>query len=336
MRITGPNVRGEPDDPERSMRVLRRAVELGITFIDTADSYGPEVSERLIAEALHPYPDGLVIATKGGLTADRGRASGRPTGGPSTCGGLRGEPAASEARPDRPLPAPPARPGRSARGVGRRPGGAAREGKVRHIGLSNVRSTSSSGARASSRSCRSRTGTQPGNRSCEDVLEHVKRGARVPPLVSARAGRWRARRAARPRRRGPRRNAGAGRPRVAPCALAGRCSRSRAHRRSSTWRRTSQQRDSRSRTRSWPCSPVPIVSGPSHSCSRSRWRSCFPDCRRGRYQRGGPGACARPRLRRSGGGAGDQRGGRGAAPGPDRGEGRRAALCRDPPGSGHP
>jgi aryl-alcohol dehydrogenase-like predicted oxidoreductase len=68
MRITGSNVTGEPDDPDGARRVLRRVVELGITFIDTADSYGPEVSERLIAEALHPYPDGLVIATKGGLT----------------------------------------------------------------------------------------------------------------------------------------------------------------------------------------------------------------------------------------------------------------------------
>jgi pyridoxine 4-dehydrogenase len=68
MRITGKGIWGEPKDPEEARRVLRRAVELGINFIDTADSYGPEVSERLIAEALHPYPPGLVIATKGGLT----------------------------------------------------------------------------------------------------------------------------------------------------------------------------------------------------------------------------------------------------------------------------
>jgi aryl-alcohol dehydrogenase-like predicted oxidoreductase len=68
MRITGPGVWGEPGDPAEARRVLRRAVELGVTLIDTADSYGPEVSERLIAEALHPYPKGLVIATKGGLT----------------------------------------------------------------------------------------------------------------------------------------------------------------------------------------------------------------------------------------------------------------------------
>ena len=67
MRITGPGIWGPPPDHDEAIRVLRRAVELGVDFIDTADSYGPEVSERLIAEALAPYPDGLVIATKGGL-----------------------------------------------------------------------------------------------------------------------------------------------------------------------------------------------------------------------------------------------------------------------------
>jgi pyridoxine 4-dehydrogenase len=67
MRITGDGIWGPPDDPEEAKRVLHRVVELGIDLIDTADSYGPDVSENLIAEALHPYPDGLVIATKGGL-----------------------------------------------------------------------------------------------------------------------------------------------------------------------------------------------------------------------------------------------------------------------------
>src|SRR5258707_11700729 len=67
MRITGAGIWGEPKDPAEARRVLRRAVELGVDFIDTADAYGPEVSERLIAEALHPYPAGLIIATKGGL-----------------------------------------------------------------------------------------------------------------------------------------------------------------------------------------------------------------------------------------------------------------------------
>jgi pyridoxine 4-dehydrogenase len=66
MRLTGPGIWGEPADPDECKAVLRRAVELGVNFIDTADSYGPEVSERLIAEALYPYPEGLVIATKAG------------------------------------------------------------------------------------------------------------------------------------------------------------------------------------------------------------------------------------------------------------------------------
>lgn len=67
MRITGQGIWGPPKDHAEAIRVLRRAVELGVDFIDTADSYGPEVSEELIAEALHPYPKGLVIATKGGF-----------------------------------------------------------------------------------------------------------------------------------------------------------------------------------------------------------------------------------------------------------------------------
>jgi aryl-alcohol dehydrogenase-like predicted oxidoreductase len=67
MRVTGNGVWGPPADHGESLAVLRRAVELGVDLIDTADSYGPEVSEELIAEALHPYPDGLVIATKGGF-----------------------------------------------------------------------------------------------------------------------------------------------------------------------------------------------------------------------------------------------------------------------------
>ncbi|WP_426511380.1 aldo/keto reductase [Dactylosporangium sp. McL0621] len=81
MRITGDGIWGPPRDREEAKRVLRRAVELGVNFIDTADSYGPDVSEELIAEALHPYADDLVIATKGGLVRpgpDRWDADGRP------------------------------------------------------------------------------------------------------------------------------------------------------------------------------------------------------------------------------------------------------------------
>jgi pyridoxine 4-dehydrogenase len=81
MRITGDGIWGEPRDPAEARRLLQRVVELGVRFIDTADAYGPEVSERLIAEALHPYPAGLVIATKGGIVRpDRASwpADGRP------------------------------------------------------------------------------------------------------------------------------------------------------------------------------------------------------------------------------------------------------------------
>jgi aryl-alcohol dehydrogenase-like predicted oxidoreductase len=67
MQLTGPGVWGEPTDPAEAVRVLQRAVELGVDFIDTADSYGPFVAERLIKKALHPYPEGLVIATKAGF-----------------------------------------------------------------------------------------------------------------------------------------------------------------------------------------------------------------------------------------------------------------------------
>ncbi|SDO71581.1 aldo/keto reductase [Geodermatophilus sp. DSM 45219] len=68
MQLPGPGVWGEPADPDKARAVVRAAVEQGVDFIDTADSYGPVVSERIIAEALHPYPEGLVIATKAGLT----------------------------------------------------------------------------------------------------------------------------------------------------------------------------------------------------------------------------------------------------------------------------
>ena len=81
MRITGPGIWGEPKDPAEARRVLHRAVDLGVNFIDTADAYGPEVSERLIAEALAPYPLGLVIATKGGLVRP-GAAQWVPDGRP--------------------------------------------------------------------------------------------------------------------------------------------------------------------------------------------------------------------------------------------------------------
>jgi aryl-alcohol dehydrogenase-like predicted oxidoreductase len=88
MRITGAGIWGEPKDAAEARRVLQRAVELGVNFIDTADAYGPEVSERLIAEALYPYPPGLVVATKGGMirpSASEWVADGRPQHLRATC-----------------------------------------------------------------------------------------------------------------------------------------------------------------------------------------------------------------------------------------------------------
>jgi pyridoxine 4-dehydrogenase len=79
MQLAGSGIWGEPKDRDECIRVLRRAVELGVDLIDTADAYGPDVSEDLIREALHPYPDGLVIATKGGLTR-AGPGDWRPLG----------------------------------------------------------------------------------------------------------------------------------------------------------------------------------------------------------------------------------------------------------------
>ncbi|CAN5603406.1 aldo/keto reductase [soil metagenome] len=81
MRITGEGIWGEPENPEESKAVLRRAIELGVNMIDTADSYGPDVSERLIGETLSPYPDDLTIATKGGLVRP-GPGDWRPNGRP--------------------------------------------------------------------------------------------------------------------------------------------------------------------------------------------------------------------------------------------------------------
>jgi pyridoxine 4-dehydrogenase len=90
MRITGKGIWGEPADRAEAIRVVRRAVDLGINFIDTADSYGPNVSEEIIAEALHPYPAGLVIATKGGFMRpgpDRWVENGKPAHLKAACEG---------------------------------------------------------------------------------------------------------------------------------------------------------------------------------------------------------------------------------------------------------
>src|SRR5438309_2645664 len=138
MRITGEGIWGEPADREECKRVLRRALELGINFIDTADSYGPEVSERLIAEALFPYPEDLVIATKGGLNRP-GPGAWEPDGRPehlrAACEGslkrLRIE-QIDVYQFHRPDPKVPFEESAGARVQLKN------EGKIRHIGLSNV------------------------------------------------------------------------------------------------------------------------------------------------------------------------------------------------------
>jgi aryl-alcohol dehydrogenase-like predicted oxidoreductase len=138
MRITGPGIWGDPPDHDEAIAVLRRAVELGVNFIDTADSYGPFVSERLIAEALHPYPDDLVIATKGGLSRPgpgSWDADGRPQHLRAACEEslqrLRLEqiPLYQLHRPDPKVPFEDS--------VGALVD-MKNEGKIRHIGLSNV------------------------------------------------------------------------------------------------------------------------------------------------------------------------------------------------------
>lgn len=138
MRITGAGVWGQPDDPEAARQLLRRAHELGVNLIDTSDSYGPHVSEELIAEALHPYPEGLVIATKGGLTR-QGPSRMSPNGHPdylrSACEGslrrlrLDAIDLYQLHAVDRGVP--------YAESVGAL-AELQREGKIRHVGVSNV------------------------------------------------------------------------------------------------------------------------------------------------------------------------------------------------------
>ena len=141
MRITGRGIWGDPPDRDQAIATLRRVVELGVNFIDTADSYGPSVSEELIAEALHPYPEDLVIASKGGLVRpgpSRWGPDGRPEHLREACEGslrrLRLEqiPLYQFHRPDPKVP------------LAESVGALAElkdEGKIRHVGLSNVTET---------------------------------------------------------------------------------------------------------------------------------------------------------------------------------------------------
>ncbi|MEU1968758.1 aldo/keto reductase [Micromonospora sediminicola] len=175
MQLTGPGVWGDPKDPAEAVRVLRRAYELGVTFIDTADSYGPFVSEMLIREALHPYAEDLVVATKAGLTRS-GPGDWRPVGRPEylrqQCElslrhlGLDCIPLYQLHRIDEKVP------------LADQLGELAllkQEGKVRHIGLSEVSVEQIEQARAITPIVSVQNLYNLADRSAEDVLTHCER-----------------------------------------------------------------------------------------------------------------------------------------------------------------
>jgi aryl-alcohol dehydrogenase-like predicted oxidoreductase len=170
MRVTGEGIWGDPPDRDAAKAVLRRAVELGVDFIDTADSYGPEVSEELIAEALSPYPDHLVIATKAGLERP-GPFKWTPNGHPEhlraacdrSLARLRLEqiPLYQFHRPDPDVP--------YEESIGTMVE-LQREGKVRHIGVSNVDVDQLRRARAIASIVSVQNRFNLGDRSSDDVL----------------------------------------------------------------------------------------------------------------------------------------------------------------------
>ncbi|WP_200209796.1 aldo/keto reductase [Micromonospora coerulea] len=175
MQLTGPGVWGDPKDPAEALRVLRRAYELGVTFIDTADSYGPFVSELLIREALHPYADDLVIATKAGLTRG-GPGDWRPLGRPEylrqQCElslrhlGLDCIPLYQLHRIDQQVP------------LADQLGELAllkQEGKIRHIGLSEVTVAQIEAAQAITPIASVQNLYNLADRGAEDVLDHCAR-----------------------------------------------------------------------------------------------------------------------------------------------------------------
>jgi pyridoxine 4-dehydrogenase len=196
MRITGPGIWGPPADHDESVRVLRRAVELGVDFIDTADAYGPDVSEELIAEALAPYPENLVIATKGGLVRP-GPGRWDPDGRPEHLrealeGSLR------RLRTDqitlyqfhRPDPRVPLEDsvGELAR--------MREEGKLRHVGLSNVSTDQLARAQAIVPIASVQNRYNPSDRASDGVVAAAERDgfAFIPwaPVGGHRPGRGRA------------------------------------------------------------------------------------------------------------------------------------------------
>jgi len=175
MRVCGPGVWGAPRDRMDAHRLFRRAIELGVNFFDTADSYGPHVDEELIAEALHPYPEGLVIATKGGLLRPQ-RNAWDPDGRPAH---LRRALEGSLKRlrlgridlyqlhaPDPRVPL--------ADSVGAL-ADMQREGKIRHIGVSNVSRAELEAARRVATIVSVQNEYNVGERSSDDVLAECQR-----------------------------------------------------------------------------------------------------------------------------------------------------------------
>jgi aryl-alcohol dehydrogenase-like predicted oxidoreductase len=175
MRICGPNIWGPPRDRANAHRVLRRAIELGLNFFDTADSYGPNVDEELIAEALHPYPKELVIATKGGLVRPRPGAwdhDGRPEHLKRALDGslqrlkLERIDLYQLHAPDDKVPFAD-----SVRALA----DGQKAGKIRHIGLSNVSVQQLAEARRICPIVSVQNEYNLGNRSSEDVLKACER-----------------------------------------------------------------------------------------------------------------------------------------------------------------
>ena len=175
MRLTGKGIWGEPRDVREAIAVLRRAVELGVNLIDTADSYGPEVSERIIAEALYPYPPGLVIATKAGLERpgpDRWKPNGRPEHLRAACEGSLRRLKLERIDLYQLHRIDPEVPFADQLGTFKR---MQQEGKVRHVGLSEVSVGEIERARKIVPIVSVQNRYSPTDRQHESVLEHAER-----------------------------------------------------------------------------------------------------------------------------------------------------------------
>jgi pyridoxine 4-dehydrogenase len=175
MRITGKGVWGPPQDHDECIRVLRRTIELGINFIDTADSYGPDVSERLIAEALHPYPDGLVIATKAGFDRpgrDQWTMNGRPEHLRQACEGSLRRLKLERIDLYQLHRIDPQVPAEDQLGTLK---DLATQGKIRHIGLSEVTVAEIKQARTIVPIASVQNRYSVADRAAEDVLEYCER-----------------------------------------------------------------------------------------------------------------------------------------------------------------